>query len=294
MIILLKKFYSYQKLRFPLFILIVSLFPVTLSSVAVLGAKNSLPPFISALFISIFYLLHIRIGDEHRDFEHDNLHHKNRPIQKGLISLNDLNQVDVFAIAIFILLLVFFGFSAFVFGLLMLAFTYVAKKEFFLAEKLRSYFFLYNFINLIQTALLQILIYIIFAGKLPLTYLVAVHFAFTFIGTLIFEFIRKINIPGTDGTGKDTYSWYLGFDRTIFVYTTAAFLDLLLFFQIVTSFSANKVLWLFLSFVLFAVLLVFALLNRNRKTLQFNQLMQLSFILTYSVLNLAIYFLKFN
>ena len=294
MIILAQKFFSYQKLRFPLFVLTVSLFPVILSSIAIVGVKSSLPAIISALFLSIFYLLHIRIGDEHRDFEHDNLHHKNRPIQKGLISLNDLERVDVFAITLFILLLVFFGLGAFVFGLFMLAFTYVAKKEFFLAEKLRSYFFLYNFINLIQTALLQVLIYIIFAGKLPLTYLVAFHFTFTFIGTLIFEFIRKIYIPGTDGTGKDTYTWYLGFDKAIVVYTIMAFLNLLLFFQIVTFFSTNKGLWLFLSFVLFAVLLVFALLNRNRKTLQFNQLMQLSFVSTYSGLNLAIYFLKFH
>lgn len=292
--ILAKKFYYYQKIRFPLLILIVSLFPVILSSVAIVGVKSSLPSIISALFLSIFYLLHIRIGDEHRDFEHDNLHHKNRPIQKGLISLADLDRVDVFATTLFILLLVFFGLSAFIFGLFMLAFTYVAKKEFFLAEKLRSHFFLYNFINLIQTALLQVLIYIIFAGKVPLTYLVAFHFTFTFIGTLIFEFIRKIYIPGTDGTGKDTYTWYLGFDKAIFVYTIMAFLDLLLFFQIAMLFSINKDLWLSLSFVLFVVLLVFALLNRNRKILQFNQLMQLSFVLTYSGLNLAIYFLKFH
>ncbi|MDP2720941.1 MAG: hypothetical protein Q8O75_03305, partial [bacterium] len=204
------------------------------------------------------------------------------------------DKVDVFVTGLYILLLVFFGLSAFVFGLFILAFTYLARKEFFLAEKLRSYFFLYNFINLIQTALLQILIYIIFAGKLPLTYLVTFHFIFTFTGTLIFEFIRKIYIPGTDGTGKDTYTWYLGFEKAIFFYIIMVFFDLLLFFRIATFFSPNQSLWFFLSLVVFIILLFFALLNKNKKTLQFNQLMQLSFVLTYSSLNLAIYFLKFH
>lgn len=294
MIELVTKVYSYQKLRFPLLILTVSLLPAILSSVAVVGAQISLVSIIAALSISIFYLLHTRIGDEHRDFEHDNLHHKGRPIQKGLISLSDLDKVDIFVTSLFILLLVFFGLNTFVFGIFLLVFTYVAKKDFFLGKKLRSYFFLYNFINLTQTAFLQVLIYIIFAGKIPLAYLVALHFFFTFVGTVIFEFLRKVYIPGTDGTGKDTYSWYLGFERAIFIYIVMALINLFIFFQITTVFSLNQSLWLFLSFALFAILVGFALLNINKKTVQLNQLMQLSFILTYSILNLAIYFIKFH
>lgn len=294
MIELVIKFHSYQKLRFPLLILIASVFPAILSSVAVVGTKTSLTSVIAALFISIFYLLHIRIGDEHRDFEHDNLHHKGRPIQKGLISLSDLDKVDIFVTSFLILLLVFFGLSAFVFGIFLFVFTYAAKKEFFLDKKLRSYFFLYNFINLIQTALLQVLIYIIFAGKIPLTYLVALHFSFTFIGTVIFEFLRKVYIPGADGTGKDTYSWYLGFERAIFIYLLMAIINLFLFFQITAVLSPNQSPWFFLSFTLLMVLVGFALLNINKKTVQLNQLMQLSFVLTYSGLNLAIYFLNFH
>jgi len=292
MITLAKNFYSYQKLRFPLFILVLSLLPVTLSSVTAVGIKSSLLSITSVLFLSIFYILHIRIGDEHRDFEHDNLHHKNRPIQKGLITLADLDKIDFFVTFLFIFLLVFFGFNAFVFGLFMFVFTYAARKEFFLAEKLRSHFFIYNFINLFQTVLLQVLVYIIFAGKLPITHLVAFHFTFIYIGTLIFEFIRKIYIPGTDGTGKDTYTWYLGFDKAISIYVILALLELLLFFQITRFITPNSPLWFLLSLAVFVVLLIFALLNINKRTLKFNQLMQLSFVLTYSGLNLVIYFLR--
>lgn len=294
MIELVKKFYFYQNIRFPLLILILSLLPVTLSSIAVLGVKISPILIFFTLLFSILYLLHIRIGDEHRDFEHDNLHHKNRPIQKGLISLTNLEKIDFLVTALFVLLLLFFGLTALILGLFLLVYTYVAKREFFLAKKLRSYFFLYNFINLSQTAFLQILVYIVLAGKIPFSYLIGLHFAFTFIGTAIFEFIRKIHIPGTDGTGKDTYTWYLGFEKAVVFYIVLAFIDLVLFFKITTHFFLNQGLGFFLSIILFFGLLFFAIVNFHKGVLRFNQLMQLSFILAYSIMNMTIYFLGIN
>lgn len=293
MIELITKFHSYQKLRFPLLILIISLVPVILSSAAVVGTKISLLSAAVALLISLCYFLHIRIGDEERDYEHDNLHHKERPIQKGLISLEDLKRIDYFVTALYILLLGFFGLEAFIFGLFLLGFTYVAKKEFFLGTKLRGYFFLYNFVNLIQTALLQVLIYALFAGQTSINYLIILHFTFTFFGTLIFEFIRKIYIPGTDGTGKDTYTWYIPFEKAIFCYIILVLVDLLIFLKIAALLTLNQSLWFFIALVLFVNLLGFALLNATKKTEQFNQFMRLSFGITYSGLNLAIYLLKF-
>lgn len=288
-----KKFYFYQKHRFPVFILTLSLFPAILSSAAIVGISISLAPVISALFLSILYLLHIRIGDENRDFNHDTLHHKTRPIQKGQISRGELKKIDIIVVSVFLFLVVLSGKVALSIGVLLLAYSFLAEKEFYLGENLRRYFFLYNFINIIQMAFLQVLIYVVFAGKIPLTYLVTLHFIFTFIGTIIFEFLRKLNIPGTDGTGKDTYTWYLGFDNAIFTYIIMVSLDIFFFFQIVSSIAANKSPWLFLSFISFITSLIFALLCRTRKTLLSNQLMQLSYMVIYSFLNLAIYFLKF-
>lgn len=289
-----RKFYSYQKHRFPVFILILSLFPAILSSAAVVGVNISPGPIISALFLSILYLLHIRIGDEHRDFDHDTIHHKTRPIQRGQISRDELRKIDVTAITIFLFLSAFSGTLAFILGILMLTYSYLAEKEFFIGERLRKYFLLYNFINIIQMALLQVLIYVIFAEKIPLTYLVILHFIFTFIGTGIFEFLRKLMVPGTDGTGKDTYTWHLGFDNAILAYIILASLDLFFFFQIASSISPNKNLWIFISLILFMISVIFALMCRVKKTFMSSQLMQLSYMVIYSILNLAIYFLKFH
>lgn len=289
-----RKFYSYQKDRFPLFILALSLFPAILSSAAVVGINISPVPAISALFLSILYLLHIRVTDEHRDFDHDTIHHKARPIQKGQISRDELRKIDIVAIVIFLFLLAYSGTLALILGVLMLTYSYLAEKEFFVGEKLRKYFFLYNFINIIQMALLQVLIYVIFAEKIPFTHLVTLHFIFTFIGTAIFEFLRKLMIPGTDGTGKDTYTWHLGFDNAILAYVFLVSLDLFFFFQIASSISLNRNLWLFTSIILFIIPVIFALTCRIKKTFMSSQLMQLSYMVIYSVLNLAIYFLKFH
>ncbi len=93
-----KRFNAYQRERFPIIVLAISLLPAVFSSAAVVSSHPTLLAGLGALLASVAYLLHIRVIDEHRDFEHDNQHHVGRPVQINTISKNELQIVDMVAV----------------------------------------------------------------------------------------------------------------------------------------------------------------------------------------------------
>jgi len=288
------RFYAYQKDRFPLIILAISLFPAILSSGAIMSYHPTFLQMGYALIASITYLLHIRIIDEHRDFDHDNVHHSTRPLQIGLISKDELRYVDILAVSIFIFTAINIGYLALAVAIIMLGYSYLAEKEFFIGEKIRRYFFGYNAVNLVQMLLMQVFVYTVFANPFPFNKLIIFHFLFTSIGTIIFEFVRKLKIPGDDGSGKDTYTWYLGFNRSISIYQALLFLNATLFFLVATTISTHTIILLFFAFGLAILTVPSILIHKRKKTHLTDQIMQLSFLLLYGVFNIAIYFLKIN
>lgn len=288
------KFYLYQKDRFPILLLLLSLLPVTLSSAAVVSmAKPNSLHLLLALLTSIAYLLHIRIVDEHRDFHHDSTHHKDRPVQTGIISLEELRKIDL--IMVFAMLAIAFFSSIYSFGIsvVLLIYTFFAGKEFFLGEKIRGHFFLYNTVNLVQMFLLQILVYSFFTKTFSIHSLVITHFLFTGVGAVMFEFLRKIKTLDTESTGKDTYTWYFGFTNSIVIYMFLALINVFLFFKVIDAISAQSGIWLLFSCFFAIIFLLSAVIHWFGKKRTTDQLFQLSFLLMYSFFNIVIYFLKF-
>lgn len=287
---LLGRFYLYQKIRFPIIMLSLGLLPALLSTAAIVAKNPSLLQIASGLIASILYLLHIRVIDEKRDFHHDSIYHKSRPLQTGLISMKGLQIIDMYAVVIFLGIAILAGIYTFMLGLIMLSYSIVASKEFFMGEKFRQHFFLYNFINTNQSFILQLFAYSFFSGFIPFTTLVLLHFILTCIGTIVFEFVRKVKLPGMDGTGKDTYTWYLGFNNAIMIYIILAFLATVFFYQIMVLVTLHNIFWIFLSVVLFGVTLLTALIHLFKKTVKTEQLMQLSFVIIYAIFNLVIFY----
>jgi 4-hydroxybenzoate polyprenyltransferase len=289
-----KKFHSYQKERFPLVVLGLSFLPAILSSGAVMSRHTTWVQAVFALVASLAYLLHVRVVDEHRDFEHDNLHHTARPIQVGTISKEELRQVDTAAVVLLIVIAAVMGPLALILVALMLVYSYFAEKEFFIGEHIRRHFFIYNGVNLVQMLFLQFFVYAIFANPFPFTTLVWAHFLFTTVGTVIFEFVRKLKRPGDDGSGKDTYTWHMGFSNALIVYALLLLLNTILFFWIAALIPPLAAGWLVFLLALVGSTYLTALMHWVKKTRQTDQIMQLSFLIQYGIFNLVIYFLVFH
>ena len=284
-----KNFYIYQKERFPIVVLGLSFLPAILSSGAVVASQAEFKFVLIALIVSVAYLLHVRIIDEFRDYEHDLRHHKERPVSSGVISLKELRVIDWLAIVAVPLVSLYSGPEALLIAVAMLLYSYFARKEFFLGLQFRRYFYLYNAVNLVQMLLLQILIYIIANPSFSFTTLVTVHFLFTTTGTIIFEFLRKVKSPGNDGTGKDTYTWYLGLNNALLIYAAFATFNILLFVKAMFLIQAEITYWIPVAIALVIGTYSTLLINKMRKEEKTNQLMQLSFMVMYGSFNILLF-----
>lgn len=286
---ILFKFYHYQKSRFPVAILLISLLPAVLSTAAVTQNKDSLFQILGLLLVSVLYLLHIRITDELRDFAHDNKHHTTRPIQSGIISIPELQKINLLAIGtILVISLINNLFTLFV-VIILLEYTYIAGKEFFLGNHLRKHFFLYNTVNTLQMILLQIYSYMFLFNGTSLNHNVLIHFLFTSTGTIIFELARKIKVPGHDGTGKDTYSYFIGFKKSLIIYVILVGLNIYFAHQLlINSHFYSPITAMILTFFTLYGLFwpYYHSIKQNKRS---EQLMQLSFIFLYAIINILIY-----
>lgn len=289
---IITRFYLYQKSRFPILIIGLSLLPAILSSGAVVSNTISALQVYASLAISLLYLLHIRILDDRRDFNHDSLYHRSRPVQKGIITNKELWKIDLIIIPILILLAASFGILPLFIITIMLFYSFLAEKNFFIEKVLKKHFFIYNFINTIQTFILQLFVYIIFVGTIPLTLLVALHYMFTCVGTTIFEFVRKVKIPGEDGAGKDTYTWHLGFKKALVVYVFLVLIDLILFLRIISSISNNASIWLLFCTIALTIIVGLSYIHISKKGHATERFAQMTFVLIYAASNLIIYFSK--
>jgi len=285
----ISNFYSYQKKRFPVIVLGLSFLPAILSSGAVVIGSVNIEFLTLSLIISLAYLLHVRIIDEFRDYEHDLEHHKDRPLSVGDITLNDLRIVDWMAVIALVLTALYSGLQALLLVVVMLGYSFLARNEFFLGLKFRKHFYLYNAVNLVQMLLLQVLVYTLASDTFAFTAVVLIHFLFTATGTIIFEFLRKVKSPGNDGTGQDTYTWFLGLTNALLVYVVFAIVNILFFVKIIFLIPNVPAYLLPTSIVLVVGTFGTLLLNKLRKEEKTNQLMQLSFMIMYGGFNILIF-----
>lgn len=284
-----KNFYSYQKERFPIVILGLSFLPAILSSGAVVATQIEIKFVLIALVVSIAYLLHVRIIDEFRDYEHDLKHHKDRPVSTGVVTLKELRVINWLAIVAVPLVSLYASSEALLIAVVMLFYSYFARKEFFLGLQFRKHFYLYNAVNLVQMLLLQVLVYTLANPSFSFTALVTVHFLFTATGTIIFEFLRKVKSPGDDGTGKDTYTWFLGLNNALLIYAVFATMNILLFVKAMFLIETSITYWIPLSAALVIGTYSTLLINKMRKEEKTNQSMQLSFMVMYGAFNILLF-----
>ncbi|MEK9177161.1 MAG: hypothetical protein AAB923_02595 [Patescibacteria group bacterium] len=286
----ISRFYRYQSERFPVLVILATLAPALASSGAVALGTLSWGPFATALVVSLLYLFHIRALDERRDFGHDTVHHAARPMQTGLITRAELARADFVAVLGILGLALWAGPAAFAYAAFALLYAHLAGNEFFLGERLRERYFLYNAVNLVQMLLMQVLVYALFSGWFVVTPLIVAHFAFTSTGTLILEFVRKLKIPGEDGPGKDTYTHYLGFSASLVIHASLILVNVLLFIRLM-AFAGGSSSLATLVAVFFTALSVFLALAHYAKPRRVTEvLLQLAFVVGYGVMNVMVAF----
>ena len=88
---LIVRLWEYQWERVP--VLIVTVIAAISVGVVYKFSDTSLSHYLVAVAILVLYMIQIRTADEKKDFDHDNEFRKDRPVQRGLVSLEELQKV---------------------------------------------------------------------------------------------------------------------------------------------------------------------------------------------------------
>ena len=268
-----KRLYEFQNERFQAGVLIFTTSAVVLSSVAVslpIGEtiSNFLPEILISIFTLLLFMFHIRVLDEHKDYDFDSKYHKDRPVQRGLITLKELLIVNIIGLLIIFSLNIFLPQRALLFLLIAFGYTLIAGKEFFIKNWIRKRFFLYNFLNLLQLLFLQFYLYSLvnpnFSFQNPI---LTIHFVFVLFNVGIIEFARKLKSKSEETDAKDTYSSRLGIKKSVLVYLLICFIVYGLFIYMLLSLGFSLMIFVisltFLNLVIFTSLIY---ISKNTKT----------------------------
>lgn len=221
--LILVRLWQYQSERAPL-LAIITMAALTIG-VLCHFAQTSFIRYLASVAIVVLYLIQIRVSDEKKDFEHDNKFYTNRPVQRGLVTLNELYRVGQLAIAAQLLIYCsFLDLRIFVLGLLSQGYAFLTRREFYIREWLRKRLLTYNLLHQIQLIFLFFaVINIIQPTKLSYAHLLF----FTLISVATIELARK-TLPASEDAAKDSYSARLGYKGVavaliFFAALTAAF-----------------------------------------------------------------------
>lgn len=161
----------------------------------------------------LLVFLHLRLMDEVKDADHDALHYPERPVPRGLITLREVRLLIAVLVAIEAALNAALALSALAAYLVVLAFTLLMYREFFVGAWLRANFLVYTLVHMPSLPLLAIYAYVLAAGPragIRPDPAFALFLVATYAIGLALEVARKVHASDDEPVGVYTYTKHLG------------------------------------------------------------------------------------
>jgi 4-hydroxybenzoate polyprenyltransferase len=155
---------------------------------------------------------HLRVFDEHKDFEDDGRHFPDRVLQRGLITLRDLKFLGAAALSVEVILGALLGPAALTAVLIAIGFSVLMLKEFFCGSWLKRHFLLYATSHMLIMPLFALVVFSATTGRYPWQ-APFWFFFYAFVGffvTFNWEVSRKIRAPEDEIPGVDSYTRIFG------------------------------------------------------------------------------------
>ena len=216
----MKNFWAYIQERFPLQangVLIASYFTANymLARSATLRAVTPLEitwRFPAGCVVLLFMFFHMRVIDEHKDFERDRVVHPHRVLSRGLVTLKQLGRVGLFVVAVEIIFSYLFGTPALLMCIVILVFSWLIYKEFYIGEVLENHLLRNAFLHLIIMPMYSLYVFTVVADTFPwYAPLPVLLYAWVSYGVgFAYELARKTRVPADERPGLITYSSMMG------------------------------------------------------------------------------------
>ena len=156
--------------------------------------------------------LHLRIFDDHKDYDDDCLYFPDRALQRGVVTRTDLKILLTLVIAAEFLLAALSGAGALVSVLMVMGFSLLMLKEFFARDWLRQRFLIYASTHMLIVPLLAIAIFSFATGSYPWQ-APGWYWMYSFVGFCVafnWEVSRKIRAPEEEIEGVESYTKRFG------------------------------------------------------------------------------------
>lgn len=164
--------------------------------------------------LCIFF--HVRVFDEHKDFEDDCRHFSGRVLQRGVVSLRELKYLAAVAIGLELLLSACWTPAgkpaALTATVIVLAFSLLMFEEFFARQWLRRHFLVYAVSHMLLMPLLAMVVFGFAVGRYPweAPRWYWLYAAVGFFVAFNWEISRKIRAPEEEIDGVDSYTSVFG------------------------------------------------------------------------------------
>lgn len=210
---------AYMRERFPLFghvLLIISYYSSNQFLARVLTTPGAPMQYTARSLLGaltlLFFFFHLRVFDEHKDFEEDARFHPQRVLQRGVITLADLRVLAALCIVGELTLAAIAGSAALAGLAIAFVFSVLMLKEFFAKRWLKTHFLVYATSHMLLMPLLSLMVFSFATGRMP-WHAPGIFWVYAFVGffvTFNVEVSRKIRAPEDEIAGLDSYSKIFG------------------------------------------------------------------------------------
>ena len=170
----------------------------------------------AAIFVTLMLgFFHLRVFDEHKDFEKDKIAHPDRVLSRGLITLAELRRYGYIAIFLELALGFSTGVEAGVWALSFLIFSVLMRYEFGIGEWLNRHLVIYAVSHNPIVALMMCFVTAATLGEMDFSTPVILFILVATFTSLGFEVGRKLRAPQDERPGQDTYTAALGMGRAV-------------------------------------------------------------------------------
>lgn len=289
----LKRFYIYQKERFPFLghgILVASFSFSAISFARICRGANGFvtwDTYLVGIFTTISLFLMVRIFDEFKDAEEDAKYRKHLPLPRGLISFKELFLLGVIIVLAQITVNVIFFPKMLIIYLIVIGYLSLMGKEFFVAKWLKDHQFWYVISHMLIIPLIDVyasgLDWLLEGVDAPKGLLF--FFAVSFMNGIVLEVGRKIKNMENEAEGVLTYSALLGANKATYLWLLILTITLVLA-VLACNYAGYGIVALIVLSIIFLLCAVPALLFLKNQTKKNSKFIELS----SAIWTIAMYF----
>jgi len=180
----------------------------------------AIPQAVTAMVITLFWFMLMRIADEHKDFKEDSEFRSYRPVQRGLVKLKELRIIGIILVITQIALSIWVDWR--LLGLLVLGYIWFAlmSVEFFVPKWLKAHPTIYLVSHMVILPFIDL--YATAVEWLPrggvLSFGIVLYMISSFCDVTVVEVGRKLRAKENEEYGVDTYTQIWGPKRAMAVW----------------------------------------------------------------------------